>query len=55
MRRISDTEVRMLSQLLMQMPPGALLQDSMDALPEVFQTHWPASSAGRFALACKHF
>jgi hypothetical protein len=51
MRRISDTEVRMLSQLLMQMPPGALLQDNMDALPEVFQTHWPASSAGRFALA----
>jgi glutamate synthase domain-containing protein 2 len=51
MRRISDTEVRMLSQLLMQMPPGALLKDNMDALPEVFQTHWPASSAGRFALA----
>jgi hypothetical protein len=51
MRRISDTEVRMLSQLLMQVAPGALLQDNMDALPEVFQTHWPAASAGRFALA----
>ena len=51
MRRISDTEVRMLSQLLMQVAPGALLQDNIDTLPEVFQTHWPAASAGRFALA----
>jgi glutamate synthase domain-containing protein 2 len=51
MRRISDTEVRMLSQLLMQVAPGALLQDNMDALPEVFQTHWPAACAERFALA----
>jgi glutamate synthase domain-containing protein 2 len=51
MRRISDTEVRMLSQLLMQVAPGALLQDQLDTLPEVFQTHWPTASAGRFALA----
>ncbi len=51
MRRISDTEVRMLSQLLMQVAPGALLQDNIDTLPEVFKTHWPAASAGRFALA----
>jgi glutamate synthase domain-containing protein 2 len=51
MRRISDTEVRMLSQLLMQVAPGALLQDQLDTLPEVFQTHWPTASAGRFSLA----
>ena len=37
MRRVSDTEVRMLSQLLMHVAPGALLQENLDALPDVRQ------------------
>jgi glutamate synthase domain-containing protein 2 len=51
MRRVSDTEVRMLSQLLMHVAPGALLQDDLDALPDVFKTHWPAASADSFSVA----
>jgi glutamate synthase domain-containing protein 2 len=51
MRRVSDTEVRMLSQLLMHVAPGALLQDDLDALPDVFKTHWPAASADSFSAS----
>ena len=50
MRRVSDTEVRMLSQLLMHVAPGALLQENLDALPDVFKTHWPAASADSFSV-----
>ena len=50
MRRVSDTEVRMLSQLLMQVAPGALLQENLDALPDVFKAHWPAASADSFSV-----
>ena len=51
MRRVSDTEVRMLSQLLMHVEPGALLQDKLDGLPDVFKTHWPSASADSFSVA----
>jgi hypothetical protein len=49
MRRISDTEVRPLSQLIPQLEPGALL-GSTAKLPGVWREHWERSSATSFAL-----
>jgi glutamate synthase domain-containing protein 2 len=46
-RRISDTEVRLLSNLVMQVQPGALL-GSLDAQHNVFRTYWPLASAQSF-------
>ena len=46
-RRISDTEVRLLSNLLMQVQPGALLND-LDRQHNVFRTYWPLASAESF-------
>ncbi|MET0542668.1 MAG: FMN-binding glutamate synthase family protein, partial [Variovorax sp.] len=42
-RRISDTEVRLLSNLIMQVRPGALL-GPLDAQHNVFRTYWPLAS-----------
>ena len=49
MRRVTDTEVRSLADLLPQVKAGALLGDDLDSLPEVFRTHWPSARAERFA------
>ena len=46
-RRISDTEVRLLSNLVMQVQPGALL-GPLDAQHNVFRTYWPLASASSF-------
>jgi len=46
-RRISDTEVRLLSNLVMQVQPGALL-GPLDAQHNVFRTYWPLASADSF-------
>ncbi|VWX58625.1 Glutamate synthase domain-containing protein 2 [Burkholderiales bacterium 8X] len=46
-RRISDTEVRLLSNLVMQVAPGALL-GPLDEQHNVFRTYWPRSSAHSF-------
>ena len=46
-RRISDTEVRQLSNLIMQVKPGALL-GPLDAQHNVFRTYWPIASADSF-------
>jgi len=46
-RRISDTEVRLLSNLVMQVQPGALL-GPLDNQHNVFRTYWPLASAGSF-------
>jgi glutamate synthase domain-containing protein 2 len=46
-RRIDDTEVRLLSNLVMQMQPGTLL-GPLDALPKVFSLYWPMASADSF-------
>jgi glutamate synthase domain-containing protein 2 len=46
-RRISDTEVRLLSNLILQVRPGALL-GPLDAQPHVFRTYWPLASAASF-------
>jgi glutamate synthase domain-containing protein 2 len=49
MRRVTDTEVRSLADLLPSLQAGALLGAELDGLPEVFRTHWPAARAERFA------
>jgi glutamate synthase domain-containing protein 2 len=49
-RRISDTEVRLLSNLVMQVQPGALL-GPLDAQHNVFRTYWPLASAESFQPA----
>jgi glutamate synthase domain-containing protein 2 len=46
-RRISDTEVRLLSNLVMQVQPGALL-GPLDKQHNVFRTYWPLASAESF-------
>ena len=46
-RRISDTEVRLLSNLVMQVQPGALL-GPLDGQHNVFRTYWPLASAQSF-------
>jgi len=46
-RRISDTEVRLLSNLVMQVQPGALL-GPMEDLYTVFRNYWPMASAQSF-------
>jgi hypothetical protein len=50
-RRISDTEVRLLANLILQVPAGALLQRDMAKLHNVFQVYWPAARPDRFAPA----
>jgi glutamate synthase domain-containing protein 2 len=46
-RRISDTEVRLLSNLVMQVQPGALL-GSLEKQHNVFRTYWPLATATSF-------
>ena len=46
-RRVSDTEVRLLSNLIMRMQPGALLGDLKDQ-HKVFRDYWPMASADSF-------
>jgi hypothetical protein len=46
-RRISDTEVRLLSNLVMQMQPGALL-GALDHQHTVFRMYWPLANAQSF-------
>ena len=47
-RRISDTEVRLLSKLIMQVPPGALLKEPLDLPYSVFRDHWAHAHADSF-------
>ncbi|RZL93338.1 MAG: FMN-binding glutamate synthase family protein, partial [Variovorax sp.] len=46
-RRISDTEVRLLSNLVLQVEPGALL-GPLDDQASVFRLYWPLASAQSF-------
>ncbi|MES2979486.1 MAG: FMN-binding glutamate synthase family protein [Pseudomonadota bacterium] len=48
-RRLTDTEVRLLANLLMRIEPGALLAQDISALPNVFKLYWPVASADQFA------
>jgi len=47
-RRLTDTEVRLLSRLTMQVKPGALLQPLQDTQHNVFRLYWPMASAHSF-------
>ena len=46
-RRISDTEVRLLSNLILQVEPGALL-GPVDAMHNVFRYYWPIATPDSF-------
>ncbi|QTD45856.1 FMN-binding glutamate synthase family protein [Ottowia testudinis] len=47
-RRIDDAEVRLLSSLMPEVAPGAILQD-LAHLPNVFRLYWPLADAHGFA------
>ncbi len=49
MRRVSDTQVQPLSQLIPRMAPGALLADA-GKLEGLYRDYWPLASADSFAL-----
>ena len=49
-RRISDTEVRLLSNLIMQVEPGSLLSGRLEHQHNVFKLYWPLARAERFGL-----
>ncbi|MES2280490.1 MAG: FMN-binding glutamate synthase family protein [Pseudomonadota bacterium] len=49
-RRLTDTEVRLLSNLIMQVEPGALL-GPLDKQNNVFKQYWPMASAHSFRAA----
>jgi glutamate synthase domain-containing protein 2 len=53
-RRITDTEVRLLSNLVMQVQPGALL-GPLDQQNNVFRTYWPLASAHSFQPVTQGF
>ncbi len=48
-RRINDTEVRLLSNLVMRVKEGSLLTD-LDSQHEVFKLYWPRADAHSFAV-----
>ena len=50
-RRISDTEVRQLANLVLRVEPGSLLHDDVSTQHNVFRLYWPGARADRFALA----
>jgi glutamate synthase domain-containing protein 2 len=49
-RRLTDTEVRLLSNLLMRVEPGALLAPDLSGQHNVFKLYWPMARVDRFAL-----
>lgn len=50
-RRLDDTEVRLLANLLPQLESGALLDRDVSALHNVFRLYWPRARADSFKLA----
>ena len=49
-RRITDTEVRLLSNLIMRVEPGSLLSGNLEQQHNVFKLYWPLAKAERFGL-----
>jgi glutamate synthase domain-containing protein 2 len=47
-RRLTDTDVRLLANLITQVEPGALLSDDLGAQHNVFKMYWPLANAERF-------
>jgi glutamate synthase domain-containing protein 2 len=52
-RRISDTEVRLMSNLIMRVEPGSLLGD-ISGMHNVFKLYWPLARPDRFSAAAVH-
>ncbi len=50
-RRLTDTEVRLLANLLTQVAPGSLLDRDLSAQHTVFKMYWPKARAEQFAAA----
>jgi hypothetical protein len=50
-RRLTDTEVRLLANLLTQVAPGSLLDRDLSAQHTVFRMYWPKARAEQFAAA----
>jgi glutamate synthase domain-containing protein 2 len=48
-RRLTDTDVRLLANLITQVEPGSLLKDDLSPQHNVFKMYWPLASAERFA------
>jgi glutamate synthase domain-containing protein 2 len=49
-RRVNENEVRLLANLVPQVPPGALLDRDISALHNVYKLYWPRASAEQFAM-----
>ncbi len=49
MRRVTDTEVKPLADLVLRLAPGVLQGAAAGELPDVFQAYWPTARADRFA------
>jgi hypothetical protein len=48
-RRLTDTDVRLLANLLMRVEPGSLLSNDFSAQHNVFKLYWPMARAEQFA------
>ena len=48
-RRLTDTEVRLLANLIMQVEPRALLDGKLEDQHNVFKLYWPMARADRFS------
>ena len=49
-RRLIDTDVRLLANLLMRVEPGALLSPDLNNQHDVFKMYWPVERTSQFAL-----
>jgi len=47
-RRLTDTDVRLLANLITQVEPGSLLSDDLSTQHNVFRMYWPLAHAERF-------
>ncbi|MGS5089210.1 FMN-binding glutamate synthase family protein [Hydrogenophaga sp. A37] len=50
-RRVNQNDVRLLATLLPEVPAGALLQDSIEGLQNVYAYYWPQARADQFGVA----
>ena len=50
-RRVNDNEVRLLANLVAQVPQDSLLREDLSDLHNVFRLYWPRSRAEHFSLA----
>ena len=48
MRRVTDTEVKSLADLVPRLSPGALLSADSQSWPDIFRLHWAAARTDRF-------